>query len=101
MLSRRNVRIKIMQVLYAAQRQERHDLKAIRSHYSLMVKRSFEVYLQNLLILQRCCDYARQDLATRNAKLRPTAEDKSFQDTLATNPSVRSLTENKDLSRLY
>ena len=101
MLSRRNVRIKIMQVLYAAQRQERHDLKAIRSHYSLMVKRSFELYLQNLLILQRCCDYARQDLATRNAKLRPSVEDRNFRATLATNPAVRSLTENKELSRLY
>ncbi|PPK84059.1 NusB antitermination factor [Neolewinella xylanilytica] len=101
MLSRRNVRIKIMQVLYAAQRQERHDLKAIRSHYALLVKRSFEVYLQNLLILQRCCEYARQDLATRNAKFRPSAEDRSFRDTLATNPSVRSLSDNKALSQLY
>ena len=101
MLSRRNVRIKIMQVLYAAQRQERHDLRAIRSHYTLLVKRSFELYLQNLLILQRCCDYARQDLATRNAKFRPTAEDRNFRDTLATNPSVRALTENQELSRLY
>ncbi|NJB85782.1 N utilization substance protein B [Lewinella marina] len=101
MLSRRNVRIKIMQVLYAAQRQERHDLRAIRSHYTLMVKRSFELYLQNLLILQRCCEYAKQDLATRNAKFRPSAEDKAFRATLATNPAVQSLSNNKELSRLY
>ncbi|MCP9237228.1 transcription antitermination protein NusB [Lewinella sp. JB7] len=101
MLSRRNVRIKIMQVLYAAQRQERSDLRAIRSHYALMVKRSFELYLQNLLILHRVCEYAKQDLATRNAKLRPTAEDRSFRATLATNPAVRSLSDNKELSRLY
>ena len=101
MLSRRNVRIKIMQVLYAAQRQERHDLRAIRSHYNQMVKRSFELYLQNLLILQRCCEYAKQDLATRNAKFRPTAEDRAFRATLATNPAVQSLTENAELSRLY
>ncbi|THH41074.1 transcription antitermination protein NusB [Neolewinella litorea] len=101
MLSRRNVRIKIMQVLYAAQRQERHDLRAIRSHYNQMVKRSFELYLQNLLILQRCCEYAKQDLATRNAKFRPSDEDKNFRATLATNPAVRSLSDNKELSRLY
>lgn len=101
MLSRRNVRIKIMQVLYAAQRQERNDVKAIRSHYTLMVKRSFELYLQNLLMLQRTCEYARQDLTTRHAKLRPSEEDKAFTDKLATNPAVRSLTENKELSRLY
>ncbi|MBB4077465.1 N utilization substance protein B [Lewinella aquimaris] len=101
MLSRRNVRIKIMQVLYAAQRQERSDIRAIRSHYSLMVKRSFELYLQNLLILQRTCEYAKQDLATRNAKLRPSEEDLTFKATLANNPEVRSLSDNKELSRLY
>jgi N utilization substance protein B len=101
MLSRRNVRIKIMQVLYAAQRQERQDLRPIRSHYNQLVRRSFELYLQNLLILQRVCEYAKQDYATRQAKLRPTAEDRSFQPLLADNPAVRSLTDNQELSRLY
>ncbi len=101
MLSRRNVRIKIMQVLYAAQRQERDELRAIRSHYQQLVRRSYELYLQNLLILQRCCEYAKQDAATRKAKLRPSEEDLAFEPTLATNPAVRSLTENKELSRIY
>jgi N utilization substance protein B len=101
MLSRRNVRIKIMQVLYAAQRQERQELRPIRSHYSLLVKRSFELYLQNLLILQRVAEYAKQDYATRQAKLRPTDEDRVFKPLLAENHSVRSLTDNKELSRLY
>ena len=101
MLSRRNVRIKIMQVLYAAQRQERTELRPIRSHYQQLVRRSFELYLQNLLILQRVCEYAKQDLATRNAKLRPSEEDKEFRATLATNPAIRSLTEDKELSRVY
>ena len=101
MLSRRNVRIKIMQVLYAAQRQERDDLRPIRSHYDQLVRRSFELYLLNLLLLQRVCEYAQQDLATRNAKLRPSEEDKQFRATLATNPAVRSLVESKELSRIY
>ena len=101
MLSRRNVRIKIMQVLYAAQRQERDDLRSIQSHYSQLVRRSFEVYLQNLLILQRTCEYAKQDAVTRKTKLRPSEEDLAFAPTLASNPAVRSLTDNKELSRLY
>lgn len=101
MLSRRNVRIKIMQVLYAAQRQERNDLASIQRHYRQLVRQSFELYLQNLLILQRTAEYAKQDLATRNAKLRPTAEDKNFQATLATNSAIRSLSNNKELSRAY
>ncbi|CAH1002190.1 Transcription antitermination protein NusB [Neolewinella maritima] len=101
MLSRRNVRIKIMQVLYAAQRQERHELRPIQSHYTQLVRRSFELYLLNLLILQRTCEYAKQDVATRKVKLRPTEEDLAFRATLATNPAILSLTDNKDLSRHY
>ena len=101
MLSRRNVRIKIMQVLYAAERQGRTELRPLQSHYTQLVRRSFEAYLLNLLILQRTCEYAKADLATRNAKLLPSDEDRSFRPSLATNQSVRFLTENKPLSRLY
>lgn len=101
MLSRRNVRTKIMQVLYAAQRQELTALRPIQAHYQLMVRRSFELYLLNLLILQRTCEYARQDFKTRKVKLRPTEEDREFRATLATNEAVAFLTDNKTLSRLY
>ena len=101
MLSRRNVRIKIMQVLYAAQRQEYSAPKAYDSLLTNMVRNTFKLYLQNLLILQRVCEYAKHDLATRRAKLRPTDEDKVFESRLADNLSVRSLSDNTDLSQVY
>ena len=101
MLSRRNVRIKIMQALYAAQRQELSELRPIRSHYRLMVRRSYELYLLNLLILQRTCEYAKQDQATRKAKLRPTEEDLSFTAPLANNEVIRFLSGNRHLSQQY
>ena len=65
MLSRRNVRIKIMQVLYAAQRQEIASPKAYDSLLMSMVRNTFKLYLQNLLILQRVAEYAKHDQATR------------------------------------
>jgi len=101
MLSRRNVRIKIMQVLYAAQRQELASPKAYDSLFLSMVRNTFKLYLQNLLIIQRVCEYAKHDLATRRAKLRPTAEDKAFRSMLADNAAVRSLSDNTELSRVY
>ena len=101
MLSRRNVRIKIMQVLYAAQRQEIASPKAYDSLLMSMVRNTFKLYLQNLLILQRVAEYAKHDQATRRAKLRPTAEDKAFKSTLADNQNVRSLSDNTELSRVY
>lgn len=101
MLSRRNVRIKIMQVLYAAQRQAFQSPRAYESLLLQMVDNTFKLYLQNLLILQRVCEYARHDLATRRAKFRPTAEDKAFRDVLASNAAIRSLSDNLELSRVY
>ncbi|MEM9527891.1 MAG: transcription antitermination factor NusB [Bacteroidota bacterium] len=101
MLSRRNVRIKIMQVLYAAQRQELTSQKAYDSLFLAMVRNTFKLYLQNLLIIQRVCEYAKHDLATRRAKFRPTAEDKAFRAILADNLAVRSLSDNIELSRVY
>lgn len=101
MLSRRNVRIKIMQVLYAAQRQELKSPRAFESLFIKMVDNTYKLYLQNLLIVQRVCEYAKHDLATRRAKLRPTEEDKAFRAVLADNLAVRSLSDNTELSRAY
>lgn len=101
MLSRRNVRIKIMQVLYAAQRQGIDKPQAYDALLMNMVRNSFKVYLQNLLIIQRVAEYARHDKATRQAKLRPTKKDLAFDSVLAENRCVRSLSDNHELSRLY
>ncbi|MBC6996517.1 transcription antitermination protein NusB [Neolewinella lacunae] len=101
MLSRRNVRIKIMQVLYAAQRQELTSPKAFDSMLMSMARNTFKFYLQNLLIIQRVAEYAKHDLATRKAKLRPTEEDKAFRAILADNAALKSLSDNTTLSRVY
>ena len=101
MLSRRNVRIKIMQVLYAGQRQEIVSPKAYDSLLMGFVRTSFQLYLLNLLIIQRVCEYSKHDIATRRAKLRPTAQDKVFKAILAHNPSVQSMSDNIELSRKY
>ena len=101
MLSRRNVRIKIMQVLYAAQRQELRTPKAYESLLLQMVRSTFQLYLLNLLIIQRVAEYAKHDLATRRAKLRPTEQDKAFKSILADNLPIRSLGDNQALSQTY
>ncbi len=90
-----------MQVLYAAQRQELKSHKAYDSLLLQFVRSSFQLYLLNLLIIQRVCEYAKHDLATRQTKFRPTAEDKAFKAMLANNLSVRSLSDNVELSRIY
>ena len=101
MLSRRNVRIKLMQVLYAAQRQELNSPRAFESLFLKMVDNTYKLYLQNLLIVQRVCEYAKHDHATRQSKFRPTEDDKAFRPILADNLAVRSLSDNTELSRAY
>lgn len=101
MLSRRNVRIKLMQVLYAAKRQELKAPRAFESLFVGMVDNTYGMYLQNLLIVQRVAEYAKHDAATRRAKLRPSAEDDAFRPILADNAAVRSLSDNKALAQSY
>jgi hypothetical protein len=60
MLSRRNVRIKVMQVLYAFNRENANPQLALR-HYQKMVDDAYQLYLYNLLVLIRVAEYARQD----------------------------------------
>ena len=101
MLSRRNVRIKIMQVLYAIQREEDRSHAAHRRLYNKLVDRSFHLYLQNLLILQRTAAYAKQDKARRLAKHLPSEKDKTFTAKLAHNPAMQSLLDNPELTLAY
>ncbi|MEM8584941.1 MAG: transcription antitermination protein NusB [Bacteroidota bacterium] len=101
MLSRRNVRIKIMQVLYANQHPDGLSLSDSRKAFKELVDRSHGLLLQHLLIVQRTAEYAKQDEARRGAKHLPTEADKVFTAKLATNPIVSSLSTDQELRRLY
>lgn len=97
MLSRRNVRIKVMQVLYAMSRDEDLSIEACLTQYRQSVNRSFELYLFNLWQLLQAALYAREDLARRRAKHLPSDEDKRFTAKLCDNPLTRSLLDNTEL----
>lgn len=101
MLSRRNVRIKVMQVLYSMSRDYKLDLDGVLRRYRSNIDKSFELYLFNLLVLSRIAGHARQDRARKRAKLLPSEEDLAFTAKLCENPLVESLADNQELSRLY
>lgn len=90
-----------MQVLYATQRQERNSLAQCQQLYRQLVDTAYKLYLQNLLILQRVAEAAKQDEARRKAKHLPTEEDKKFTAKLANSPAIQSLTQNKALRQAY
>ncbi|WP_083937605.1 transcription antitermination factor NusB [Lewinella cohaerens] len=103
MLSRRNVRIKVMQVLYAKNREQEPTtgVKGAVKYYRRMVDDSFKLYLLNLLAFMRVAEYARQDKIRKDGKLRPTEADQEFSAKLANNEALQSLAKNFALTNAH
>lgn len=94
MLSRRNVRIKVMQMLYSMSRDPRFTYESAIDLYRKKVDVSFQLYLLNVLYLIRLADYSRTDAEKRTAKLLPSETDLQFSAKLYHNPLVQSLVKN-------
>ncbi len=88
-----------MQILYAASRDNKLELKSATQAYRKSVNNSFELYLFNLYAFTRVIDYARTDLANKEAKFLPTEEDQKFTAKLANNDLSTSLLENEGFQR--
>ncbi|MCB0609390.1 MAG: transcription antitermination protein NusB [Lewinellaceae bacterium] len=101
MLSRRNVRVKVMQVLYSMSRDQELDLNGAFKRYQDIVWKSFELYLFNLILLTKVAEYSRHDASRKQAKLLPSEEDKNFTAKLGDNPLMESLDRHENLQRLY
>lgn len=100
MLSRRNVRVKVMQILYALGRDVTQDYTKGLLGYRRQINQSFDLYLLVLFYVIKIAGYASTDLKNRKSRHRPTEEDKFFKPILATNPHIKSLSDNIGLSNL-
>lgn len=93
MLSRRNVRIKVMQVLYAINRDKTLDSKGASTCYDNNIKESYELYLLNLLQLLKVAEYSKEDADFRTTKHLPTEEDKNFSPKLFDNSIIQMIAQ--------
>jgi transcription antitermination protein NusB len=100
MLSRRNVRIKVMQMLYSMNQDKKLGLEDIVRRYMDNVKKSYDLYLFTLYSLVRVAEYAKQDKAKKMAKLRPSESDKQFTASLSENELITSLVQHEDYQRM-
>ena len=78
MLSRRHIRIKVMQLLYAKSRDAQLSLSDVLRRYEQYGKRSIELYLFNLQHVIEVARYAVRDEIQRKAKYLPTDDDRRF-----------------------
>lgn len=101
MLSRRNVRIKVMQVLYAYNKEESPDLKEIVKEYWKRIESSFDLLLFSMYCIMQIARSASDDYEKRKAKHLPTELDKIFKPKLWDNPMIQGLAKNGFINQKF
>ncbi len=101
MLSRRGVRIKVMQVLFSLNRDEAFKFKEAKKRYLSSVEEAFTLYLFNLYCLIQISKESVADGEKRKSKHLPSDEDKTFTPKLYENELIQSLEGNKKLQQEF
>lgn len=100
MLSRRNVRVKVMQGLYNISRDPALSYAEAVKRYRKSTEDAFDLYLYNLLLLTEIAGYAKVVAKKKEDKFVPTEADKTFRPKLADNDLIRSLVKNDGFRRI-
>jgi transcription antitermination protein NusB len=101
MVSRRSIRVKVMQLLYSLDRDPGVNQKEILSRYDKAVELAYESLMYNLFLMMEITHQAVVDRDTRQNKLRPDADDISWNAKLFENELVSSLFRNKPLRKYF
>lgn len=101
MLSRRNIRIKVLQTLYMVGRDPELGKDDALDFYRQSLDRSQELYLFNLLNLIKTTEFAVEDTERKHSKYLPSDEDKQFSAKLYTNSSIQALVKEPDLQLIF
>lgn len=99
MLSRRSVRIKVMQLLYTVDRDEQIDNNRALSVFNDRIAQSYELLLFNLFVVREVSKMAIDDKRKRKAKHLPTDFDKIFTSKLYKNEIVQALVNDSLLNK--
>ena len=100
MLSRRNIRIKVMQMLYAMSRDQELAFDDVLKNYRESIQQSFELYLYNLQYLIKVAKYSLKDADRRSKKHLPSEEDKTFTPKLFQNDLIQIIVTNDKFNEL-
>ncbi len=99
MLSRRNVRIKVLQVIYGSN--INHDkIERYQRNYQTSIDRSLEILVYSLRVMQKILKYSLTDAENRKYKKLPSDNDKLFKPILLTNKQSQNLM-NSQLLEIY
>ena len=101
MLSRRNVRIKILQLLYTRSIIGELTDAEIIAQYRKCLDGTFDLYLFSMYLLVEVARESKEDMQTRSKKHLPSEDDKKFTDRLFNNELIQSLEDNDDLQERF
>ncbi len=101
MLSRRNVRVKVMQVLYACSRDSSLDEKCAVKEYWKKIEGSFDLLLFSLYDILQITKTATDDYEKRQTKHLPSDLDKVFKPKLWDNKMIQALVRNGFLNQSF
>lgn len=101
MLSRRSVRIKVMQLIYSIDRDESLKPSDIYKAYNINIDKSFELFLFALFIIYKVTAIATGDMKKRKSKHLPSDYDKNFTDKLVNNPLIQDIVDNSVLQKKW
>lgn len=85
MLSRRALRVKVMQVLYALEMHTSDKTGLIHKQLKQRVQRAEDLYYTYMLYLKEICEFALVESAKRSSKFIKSSEDVNFNTDIATN----------------
>ncbi len=97
MISRRQLRIKALSVLYACNRKEIDDLETAEQELLLSIRKSYDLYHYLLLLLIAMSEVAREKVALSRNKKIPSPEDINPNRRFADNRVINQLRNNEQL----
>lgn len=99
MISRRLLRIKALQILYAYHMSESPSLSKTEKELLFSVEKSYQLYLLVLILILEIADYAENRIEIKRSKHFPTAEEANPNTRFIENPIVDKLRNNEELLR--
>jgi len=101
MLSRRSVRVKVMQLMYAMNRDEAMDMNQLLKEYWKSIDESYEMFLFKIYTLIQIAKVSSEDNEKRKAKHLPSEIDKKFTPKLWNNVMISDLAKNGKLNKKF
>ncbi len=100
LLSRRSVRIKVMQVLYTHEQSPDIVFTALEKSLTQNVHSAFRLLIYNLFFITKTAQYAVEDAGHKSSKHLPTEADKNFSVRIFHNPIIQKIILDENFKRI-